>query len=71
MSRFSKGQAYSDLLVEKRKAAIAEAIRGATTVKDALQKLELLAKTPEYAAFNVNSLNNKGRLINAMKADPA
>jgi len=71
VTRFQKGQPYSDRLVERRREAIEEAIKGAQNVKVALERLEKLAKDPRFVAFNVNSLNNKGRLIAAMKADPA
>jgi len=71
MTRFQKGQAYSDRLVEKRREAIDEAIRGAPSILIALQRLEALTKDARFSAFNVNSHNNKGRLIARMKEDPA
>jgi len=71
LTRFQKGQAYADRLVEKRREAIEEAIKGAASVTVALKRLEKLAKDPRFDAYNVASLNNKGRLIAAMKADPA
>lgn len=71
MTRFQKGQPYADRLVEKRREAIEEAIKGAATVREALDRLQVLAKDPRFDAYNVASLNNKARLIAAMKADPA
>ena len=70
MTRFQKGQPYSDRLVEKRREAIEEAIKGAASVTVALKRLEKLEKDPRFEAYNVASLNNKGRLILRMRHEP-
>jgi len=70
VTRFQKGQPYSDRLVEKRREAIEEAIKGAASVTVALKRLEKLEKDPRFAAYNVASLNNKGRLILRMRHEP-
>jgi len=63
MRKFEKGQAYSDRLSQARRDAVEEALKGAHDFSAAAQKLEILARTPEFVAFNVDSPNNRKRLL--------
>jgi hypothetical protein len=55
-------QRYSD----KRLQAVVQAASAAGLPGAALNELERLSKTPEFVNFNVNSPNNRKRLLKLM-----
>ncbi len=63
MARRNNPQAYSDRLASARYEAVTRALDGAASPDVALARLAGLAEINEFRAYNVNSPNNRIRLI--------